>query len=134
MEITPNNQASGKINAATTAIGMRIIVSNSNTITIVKDGRLLGNGVSQQDRKGAAKLAAFLRAKDAGHDTKEAVAYSDSFFPFTDGPEILISAGIKVIFATSGSVRDKEVLEFCKEKGIIFVTIPDKDGRGFFRH
>src|SRR5690606_25280050 len=80
--------------------------SNSNTITLVKDGRLVGNGVGQQDRVGAAKLA-ILRADDAAKsidansekaDLGDAVAYSDSFFPFPDAPAVLIDRGIKTIF------------------------------------
>jgi len=115
--------------------------ANSNTISIVKDGKLIGNGVGQQDRVGAAKLA-IMRADDAAfalsnRDQAElggAVAYSDSFFPFSDGPEVLIDRGIKTIFTTSGSVNDKEVIEFCKERGVILVMYPDKIARGFAWH
>src|SRR5581483_12501266 len=61
--------------------------SNSNTITLVRDGQLLGNGVGQQDRVGGCTLAV-ARAREAGHDTTGAVAYSDSFFPFPDAPQV----------------------------------------------
>ncbi|MBE0429428.1 MAG: hypothetical protein IBX61_06105 [Thermoleophilia bacterium] len=107
--------------------------SNSNTVTLVKDGMLLGNGVGQQDRVGGCKLAV-MRAGDAGHDTAGAVAYSDSFFPFVDGPAELANAGIRAILATSGSVRDGEVKEFCRSKGITLFMYPDSTGRGFFGH
>lgn len=116
--------------------------SNSNTITIVKDGKLLGNGVGQQDRVGAAKLA-IERADDAAialdennsqSNLSDAVAYSDSFFPFPDGPKILIDRGIKTIMATSGSVNDSEVINFCKSMGATLVMFPDKVGRGFAWH
>ena len=125
--------------------------SNSNTITIVKNGKLLANGVGQQDRVGAAKLA-IQRADDAakallqGQSLKEfpqglsfadlsgAVAYSDSFFPFPDGPQTLIGRGIRTIFATSGSVNDKNVIEFCKERGATLIMFPDKVARGFAWH
>ena len=108
--------------------------SNSNTVTLVKGGGyLIGNGTGQQDRVGGCKLA-ISRAKDAGHETKGAVAYSDSFFPFTDGPQVLAKAGIKTIFASSGSVMDKDVKAFCLKKNISLVLIPDKIGRGFFGH
>ena len=108
--------------------------SNSNTVTLIRDGYLIGNGIGQQDRVGCCKLAVHLRAKDAGHDTNGAVAYSDSFFPFVDGPEVLAEAGIKVILASKGSIRDQEVIDFCKNKGIILYLIPDKKARGFFGH
>jgi phosphoribosylaminoimidazolecarboxamide formyltransferase/IMP cyclohydrolase len=107
--------------------------SNGNTITLVRDGMLIGNGVAQQDRVGACKLA-IMRAQDSGHDTEGAVAYSDSFFPFPDGPEVLYEAGIKAIFTSSGSANDKEVFAACKEWGIIVYSLPDKDIRGFFGH
>ncbi|MHB8831257.1 MAG: hypothetical protein ACYC44_04045 [Patescibacteria group bacterium] len=107
--------------------------SNSNTITLVKDGMLIGNGVGQQDRVGAAKLA-LQRACDAGHDVHGAVAYSDSFFPFPDGPTVLAEAGIKVIMASSGSIKDKEVQAACAKHGVTLLMIPDSEGRGFFGH
>ncbi len=107
--------------------------SNSNTITLVKDGMLIGNGVGQQDRVGCCELA-IKRARDAGHDPKGAVAYSDSFFPFEDGPKVLIEAGIRAIFATSGSVRDGIVKKTCDDAGVRFYTLPDAEARGFFGH
>jgi len=107
--------------------------SNSNTVTIVKDGQLLGNGVGQQDRVSCCQLA-IKRATDANHSTKGAVAYSDSFFPFVDGVEVLANAGISAIFATSGSVRDEEIKNYCKEKNINLFMVPDSEGRGFFGH
>jgi phosphoribosylaminoimidazolecarboxamide formyltransferase / IMP cyclohydrolase len=107
--------------------------SNSNTITLTKDQKLIGNGVGQQDRVGCAELA-IKRAKDAGHDAMGAVAASDSFFPFPDGPETLIKAGIKAIFATSGSVNDETIKKLCADNGVILVQIPDKLARGFFGH
>jgi phosphoribosylaminoimidazolecarboxamide formyltransferase/IMP cyclohydrolase len=116
--------------------------SNSNTITIVKDGRLVGNGVGQQDRVGAAKLAIF-RADDAAKfadatvekaDLENSSAYSDSFFPFPDAVEVLINRGVKTIFATSGSVNDEKIIELCKTKGVNLITMPDTEARGFYQH
>lgn len=107
--------------------------SNSNTVTVVKNNQLLGNGVGQQDRVGCCQLA-IKRATDAGHDVKNATAYSDSFFPFVDGVQVLFNAGITTIFATSGSVRDEEVKKFCEDNKITLVMLPDKDARGFFGH
>ncbi|OGI67977.1 hypothetical protein A2738_03980 [Candidatus Nomurabacteria bacterium RIFCSPHIGHO2_01_FULL_42_15] len=133
--------------------------SNSNTITLVKDGRLVGNGVGQQDRVGAAKLAIF-RADDAAKfsadqqknspaseslagtfreenfsaDLSGAVAYSDSFFPFPDAVEVLINRGIKTIFSTSGSVNDEKIIELCKQKSVNLIMLPDTEARGFYQH
>jgi phosphoribosylaminoimidazolecarboxamide formyltransferase/IMP cyclohydrolase len=107
--------------------------SNSNTICIVKDGRMLGNGVGQQDRVGAAKLAV-TRATSRDHDVKGAAAYSDSFFPFPDGPLVLADAGITAILTSSGSVKDPEVIETLAAKNVSTTMLPDKTGRGFFGH
>lgn len=107
--------------------------SNSNAITLAANGKLLGNGVGQQDRVGAAELA-IKRARDAGHETRGAKVYSDSFFPFTDGPLVLAEAGVETIFATSGSVNDNAVRAACEQLGVRFVTLPDAEARGFFGH
>lgn len=107
--------------------------SNSNTITLVKNGMLIGNGVGQQDRVGAADLAT-RRARRSGHNTVDAVAYSDSFFPFPDGPQLLIDAGVKAILATKGSVNDDAVRQVCREAGVTLLLLPDAKARGFFGH
>jgi len=107
--------------------------SNSNTITLVKDGKLMANGVGQQARVRGANLAVNL-AGYSDHDLNGASASSDSFFPFADGPEVLADAGVKAIISTSGSIKDAEVSEFLKARGIAFYLIPDKIARGFFGH
>lgn len=107
--------------------------SNSNTIALVKDGMLVGNGVGQQDRVGAAKLA-LMRAERSKHEVKGAVAYSDSFFPFPDGPETLIDGGVATILTTSGSLKDPATIELAASRGVPLYMIPDRLGRGFFGH
>jgi phosphoribosylaminoimidazolecarboxamide formyltransferase/IMP cyclohydrolase len=107
--------------------------SNSNTICIVKDGKMLGNGVGQQDRVGAAKLAV-TRATSRDHDLTGAAAYSDSFFPFPDGPLVLAEAGITAILTSSGSIKDPEVVRVLADKSVSTTMLPDKLGRGFFGH
>lgn len=126
-------------------------VSNSNTITLAKNGMIIGNGVGQQDRVGAAQLALSRTTTDlATFETKDgmfnmtlsldmkklegSVAYSDSFFPFPDGPMILANAGIKTILTTSGSVNDDIVMKTLKQAGVTTVTVPDQLGRGFAKH
>ena len=105
--------------------------SNSNTITIVKDCMLLANAVGQQDRVGAVDLALY-KVKRAGHDCTNGSAYSDSFFPFPDAPELLVLAGIAMILTTTGSVRDNKMKEACEK--ILLYTYPDADARGFAWH
>lgn len=107
--------------------------SNSNTVTLVRDGQLLGNGVGQQDRVGGCALA-IRRATDAGHELAGSAAYSDSFFPFPDGPQVLIDAGVSTVFCTSGSIRDGEVRDTFVNAGVTLVQLPDRAARGFFGH
>ncbi len=125
--------------------------SNSNTITLVKEGKLLGNGVGQQDRVGAGQLAITRTTiemptiADQGdhlvvstHLNKQklegAVAYSDSFFPFPDGPALLAEAGVKAILTSSGSIADEKVIKTLTDAGVSVVMVPDKVGRGFYSH
>lgn len=125
--------------------------SNSNTITLVKDGKLIGNGVGQQDSAGAGQLAISSTTidmpvlEDKGDklvlsvtlDKQKlagAVAYSDSFFPFPDSPELLAKAGIKAILTSSESVADVTVIEVPNKAGVCVLMVPDKVGRGFYSH
>lgn len=109
--------------------------SNSNTITLLKNGMLLGQGVAQTSRVRAAEVAVY-NAKKSGHAKRleGCVAVSDSFFPFPDGVHVLAKAGVKAIFATSGSVRDEDVRKYCKRKGIALYQLPDSSARMFFGH
>jgi phosphoribosylaminoimidazolecarboxamide formyltransferase/IMP cyclohydrolase len=108
--------------------------SNSNTITLAKEGMIIGNGVGQQDRVEAAELA-IKRATDMSHDMTGAVAVSDSFFPFPDAPQKLLDAGVARIFATSGSLNDKLTIALFEDSAVAeLVHIPDKVGRMFFGH
>jgi phosphoribosylaminoimidazolecarboxamide formyltransferase/IMP cyclohydrolase len=107
--------------------------SNSNTVTIVKNGKLIANGVGQQARVRGAKLAVNLTTYSE-HEVEGSTASSDSFFPFTDGVEVLAEAGVKAIVATSGSVKDSDIVKYCDSQGIALYHIPDKKARGFFGH
>jgi len=107
--------------------------SNSNTVTLVKNGMIIGNGVGQQDRVGCCELAIKL-ATDNGHDIQGSTAVSDSFFPFPDGPELLINSGVSTIFATSGSKKDGDTQQLCQDRNVTLVQIPDAVARMFFRH
>ena len=60
---------------------------------------------------------------DGVNRTKGAVAASDAFFPFADGAEILINAGVKAIVQPGGSIRDEEVFEAARKAGVtMYVT------------
>lgn len=107
--------------------------TNSNTVVLVNNGKLIGLGGGQQDRVGAATLAV-ARARRSGHGITDAVAYSDSFFPYPDGVQVLIDAGVQAIFASSGSINDEATRETCRKAGVTLYLLPDKKCRGFFGH
>ena len=100
--------------------------TRSNAIVIVKDGVTVGIGGGQPSRKRSAWIATTLAAQNA----EGAIAASDAFFPFTDGLDILIKAGVKCVVAPLGSIRDEDVLTFAKENGITFYSSPIR----VFRH
>ena len=109
--------------------------SNSNTISLVQEGMLIGQGVAQTRRDTAAWLAVEI-ARRNGHNpiNGHTVACSDSFFPFPDGLEVLTDARVDAVFATTGSINDKAVLEHARKAGITFYHLPDAEARMFFGH
>lgn len=92
-------------------------VSKSNAMVLVKQETLVSSGVGQQDRKRCCELA----VSKAGKRAKNTVAASDGFFPFPDGPEVLIKAGVKAIIQPGGSIRDKETIDLCNKYKIPMV-------------
>jgi len=86
----------------------------SNAIVIAKDGATVGVGMGQVNRVDAARLA----VERAGERTRDAVAASDAFFPFPDGLETLIAAGVKAVVHPGGSMRDELVTEAAAQAGI----------------
>lgn len=86
----------------------------SNAIVIAKDGATVGVGMGQVNRVDAARLA----VERAGERTQGAVASSDAFFPFPDGLQTLIDAGVKAVVHPGGSVRDDEVTAAATAAGI----------------
>ncbi|MEK7615949.1 MAG: hypothetical protein AAB420_01950 [Patescibacteria group bacterium] len=107
--------------------------SNSNTVTLVRDGTLIANATGQQSRVLACRLALMI-AKNSGHEINGSAAYSDSFFPFLDGPKLLVDNGVKSLFVTSGSIRDKEVFDYLKSSEIKVFSPSDEEARGFYAH
>ncbi|HWM00978.1 MAG TPA: bifunctional phosphoribosylaminoimidazolecarboxamide formyltransferase/IMP cyclohydrolase, partial [Actinophytocola sp.] len=78
----------------------------SNAIVLAAGGATVGVGMGQVNRVDAARLA----IERAGERAKGSVAASDAFFPFPDGPQLLLDAGIRAIVQPGGSVRDAEVI------------------------
>ncbi len=86
----------------------------SNAILLASGGASVGVGMGQVNRVDSCKLA----VERAGDRASGAVAASDAFFPFADGPGILIAAGVKAIVEPGGSIHDDETIEACKAAGI----------------
>jgi phosphoribosylaminoimidazolecarboxamide formyltransferase/IMP cyclohydrolase len=101
----------------------------SNAIVYVKDQQALGIGSGQTSRVFAAR-AAVLKAADAKLALAGAACASDAFFPFADGLQIAIDAGITAVVQPGGSKRDAEVIAAADAAGIAMVMT----GERLFRH
>ena len=86
----------------------------SNAILLAKDGASIGIGMGQVNRVDSCDLA----VSRAGSRVKGTVAASDAFFPFADGLEVLLRAGVKAVVQPGGSVRDDEVIAEAAEAGV----------------
>jgi phosphoribosylaminoimidazolecarboxamide formyltransferase/IMP cyclohydrolase len=103
----------------------------SNAVAIGKAGQLLGAGAGQMSRPMSARIAIELAQKN-GHAEKlgGSVAGSDAFFPFPDGPELLIGAGVRAIIHPGGSKKDQETIDLCNRHDVALVAT----GRRHFAH
>ena len=91
---------------------------------------LAGAGAGQMDRVESCKIAV-AKANAGGRDrSKGGAAASDAFFPFRDGPDILIAAGVKAIAQPGGSKRDDETIAACNDAGVSLLFT----GTRHFRH
>lgn len=86
----------------------------SNAILLANDGASVGVGMGQVNRVDSCRLA----VERAGDRAASSVAASDAFFPFADGPQILIDAGVRAIVQPGGSVRDAETIDACNAAGV----------------
>jgi len=86
----------------------------SNAILLAKSTSSVGIGMGQVNRVDSARLA----VSRAGDRVKGSVAASDAFFPFADGLQILIDAGVRAVVHPGGSVRDEEVIAAAQMGGI----------------
>ena len=98
----------------------------SNAIVLTKDLASVGVGAGQMSRVDSVRLA----IEKARADLHGAVMASDAYFPFPDGPQIAIEAGITAIIQPGGSVRDHEVVEAADAAGIAMLFT----SRRHFRH
>jgi phosphoribosylaminoimidazolecarboxamide formyltransferase/IMP cyclohydrolase len=86
----------------------------SNAILLAHGGASVGVGMGQVNRVDSCHLA----VSRAGDRASGSVAASDAFFPFADGPQILIDAGVAAIVQPGGSIRDEDVIEAAKAAGV----------------
>jgi phosphoribosylaminoimidazolecarboxamide formyltransferase/IMP cyclohydrolase len=88
--------------------------AKSNAILLARGGASVGIGMGQVNRVDSCRLA----VSRAGDRAAGSVAASDAFFPFEDGPQILIDAGVRAIVQPGGSVRDELTIEAAKKAGV----------------
>src|SRR5690606_9215875 len=87
----------------------------SNAILLAADGASVGIGMGQVNRVDSCRLA----VERAGADRAAgAVAASDAVFPFADGLQVLLEAGVRAVVQPGGSVRDEEVIAAARAAGV----------------
>ncbi|MEU1956379.1 bifunctional phosphoribosylaminoimidazolecarboxamide formyltransferase/IMP cyclohydrolase [Nocardia rhamnosiphila] len=86
----------------------------SNAILLAHDGASVGVGMGQVNRVDSVRLA----VQRAGDRAAGSVAASDAFFPFPDGPQLLLEAGIRAIVQPGGSVRDQDTIDAARAAGV----------------
>jgi phosphoribosylaminoimidazolecarboxamide formyltransferase/IMP cyclohydrolase len=106
----------------------------SNAIVIAKEGATLGIGAGQMSRVDSVRIA-IEKARDArGTEADQllggSVMASDAFFPFADGPQLGIDAGVRAVIQPGGSKRDNEVIAACDAGAVAMVVT----GHRHFRH
>ncbi|MFJ8913203.1 bifunctional phosphoribosylaminoimidazolecarboxamide formyltransferase/IMP cyclohydrolase [Amycolatopsis sp. NPDC102389] len=86
----------------------------SNAILLANEGATVGVGMGQVNRVDSSRLA----VSRAGERAKGSVAASDAFFPFPDGLEVLLEAGVRAVVQPGGSIRDAEVIAAAEAAGV----------------
>ncbi|MBJ2119562.1 bifunctional phosphoribosylaminoimidazolecarboxamide formyltransferase/IMP cyclohydrolase [Arthrobacter sp. MSA 4-2] len=95
--------------------------AKSNAILLAADGASVGVGMGQVNRLDSCRLAverANTLAGDGVERARGSVAASDAFFPFADGLQILLDAGVRAVVQPGGSVRDSEVIDAANAAGV----------------
>ena len=101
----------------------------SNAIVIGRGLQTIGIGAGQMSRVDAVRIA-LDKAVELRHDVGGAVLASDGFFPFPDGPQLALEAGVAAIVQPGGSKRDDEVIAAVEEAGAVMVFT----NKRHFRH
>ena len=93
----------------------------SNAIVIANNQTTLGIGSGQSSRLDSCKMAIEKMKQFQNSEDSKIVAASDAFFPFVDGIETLVQAGVSAIIQPYGSIKDKEIIKFANQTGTILV-------------
>jgi phosphoribosylaminoimidazolecarboxamide formyltransferase / IMP cyclohydrolase len=86
----------------------------SNAILLAADRATVGVGMGQVNRVDSCRLA----VSRAGDRAAGSVAASDAFFPFSDGAQVLMDAGVSAIVEPGGSIRDEQTVTLAQERGV----------------
>ena len=92
----------------------------SNAIVLASQDTTVGIGSGQPSRLDSCQIAIDKMHKFENFN-EEVVAASDAFFPFVDGIEKLVQAGMSAVIQPSGSIRDKEIIKFANQTNTILV-------------
>ena len=101
----------------------------SNAIVLARDLQTLGIGAGQMSRVDAVRIAV-EKAREHGHSLEGAALASDAFFPFPDGPQLALAAGVRSLIQPGGSKRDGDVIGAVESAGAAMIFT----GRRHFRH
>ncbi len=102
---------------------------SSNAIVLARNRQTIGVGAGQMSRVDSVRIA-IEKARESGHELAGSVLAGDAFFPFADGPQLALDAGIAAIIQPGGSKRDDETLAAVEKAGATMVIT----GRRHFRH
>ena len=92
----------------------------SNAIVLARSLATVGIGAGQMSRVDSVRLA-IEKARETDAELGGAAMASDAYFPFADGPQLAVDAGITAIIQPGGSVRDHVVVEAADAAGISMV-------------
>src|SRR4029077_18145045 len=98
----------------------------SNAIIYARSGQTVGIGAGQMSRVDSVKLAAMK----AQMPIKGCVMASDAFFPFRDGLDAAVQAGITAVIQPGGGIGDAEIIKAADEQGVAIILT----GMRHFRH
>ena len=90
----------------------------SNAIVLCNNYSTIGIGGGQPSRLDSCKIAIQKAKKFQPMKISNAIAASDAFFPFSDGLDLLVKAGVKVVIQPGGSIRDREIINYANKAKI----------------